>query len=110
VQAIDAARNALIVGPASQLGRHEIEMIDVSFVAGAPPPLPASITLKIRYTGHEASATLCPGDEGTIRIHLDKPLRDITPGQGAVFYQGDVVLGGGIITESPLKVEETEVT
>jgi tRNA-specific 2-thiouridylase len=109
VQSIDAARNALVVGPASQLGRRAVEVEDVSFVAGSPPPLPASITLKIRYTGREVKATLCPRDGGTIRVHLDEPARDITPGQGAVFYQDEIVLGGGIITEGPLNVDETEV-
>jgi len=109
VQAIDAAHNALIVGPASQLGRRTVEVEDVSFVAGSPPPLPASVTLKIRYTGRETQATLYPGSEGTVRVFLDEPLRDITPGQGAVFYQDEIVFGGGIITEGPLKVDETEV-
>jgi len=109
VQAIDTARNALIVGPASQLGRRSVEVADVSFVAGAPPSLPAPVTLKIRYTGNEVGATLYPGDEEGIRAILDEPLRDITPGQGAVFYQDEIVLGGGIITHDPRNVDETEV-
>ncbi len=97
VLAMDAARNALIVGPASQLGRQHLQVKEASFVAGHPPSLPAHVTTKIRYTGAEVEATLYPGDEGKVKVSLAIPLRDITPGQAAVFYQGEALLGGGII-------------
>jgi tRNA-specific 2-thiouridylase len=96
---IDQARNALIVGPASELGRKIVCVKEVSFVAGNPPPFPARVTTKIRYTGAEVAATLESEGEG-LRLVLDAPLRDITPGQAAVFYQAEVVLGGGIIIGS----------
>jgi tRNA-specific 2-thiouridylase len=83
---------------------------DVNYVAGSPPPFPANATVKVRYTGAEVAATLVPVDGAcaecsctggtTLRVTLEKPLRDITPGQGAVFYRDDIVLGGGIIAEN----------
>jgi tRNA-specific 2-thiouridylase len=108
VLAIDAARNALIVAPTAQLGRRTLQVNEVSFVAGHPPPLPAQVTIKIRYTGDEVSATLAHKCQGTMQVALDEPLRDITPGQGAVFYQDEVVLGGGIIADEPYPPETQE--
>jgi tRNA-specific 2-thiouridylase len=98
---LDAEHNALVVGPASQLGRQSFKVREMSYVAGHPPPFPASVTTKIRYTGSEVPAILTPGTGKSVHVTLATPLRDITPGQGAVFYQGQAVLGGGIITDSP---------
>ena len=94
---IDAEHNALLVGPASQLGRQHLRAKDVCYAAGRPPAHPIRVTTKLRYTGCEVEATVYPEDGGKARVDLIKPLRDITPGQAAVFYQGEVLLGGGII-------------
>jgi tRNA-specific 2-thiouridylase len=97
---LDTARNSLIVGPAAQLGRQQLIVTDVNFVSGAPPAYPAQVTTKIRYTGSEVPATLHPAPENQIAVHLGVPLRDVTPGQAAVFYAGEVLLGGGTIVDS----------
>jgi tRNA-specific 2-thiouridylase len=94
---IDPARNALVVGPASQMGRKYLRLKETSFVSGQPPPLPASVTAKLRYAGREIESTLRPGKDGTMHVYLATPLRDIAPGQAAVFYQGEILLEGGII-------------
>ncbi len=94
---IDAARNALIVGPQAQLGRAELRVREVSYVAGAPPEAPLPVTVKIRYKAADADALLYPEAGATARVVFAAPLRDITPGQGAVFYQGEDVVGCGII-------------
>jgi len=97
---IDPKRDALIVGPKAALFRNELLAEQVSFVAGAPPERPVLITAKIRYKAPEVLATLCsqPGEKA--RVVFDVPQPAITPGQGIVFYQGDLVLGGGIIASA----------
>jgi tRNA-specific 2-thiouridylase len=89
--------NALVVGPARELGRDRLTASRVSFVAGHPPALPARITAKIRYAAKEVPATLARVEGDRAWVEFAAPLRDITPGQGVVFYDGEVVLGGGII-------------
>jgi tRNA-specific 2-thiouridylase len=100
---VDAARNAIIVGPASELGGQRLQVIDASFVAGHLPRPPASVSAKIRYTGREVEATLHLGEDRIVDVCLAAPVRDIAPGQAAVFYQGEILLGGGIIAK-----EETD--
>jgi tRNA-specific 2-thiouridylase len=97
---IDPVRNALIVGPASELGRSELIAEEVSYVSGHTPPAPLQVTAKIRRQARLARATLTPLDGSRAQLVFSHSLRDITPGQGVVFYQGDVVLGGGIITSA----------
>ncbi|MCL7453035.1 MAG: tRNA 2-thiouridine(34) synthase MnmA [Anaerolineae bacterium] len=96
---LDVKRNALIVGPARELGRDALEAGEVHYVRGEAPPGAVRVQAKIRYKAKLASATWTPLPEGRARVEFDAPLRDITPGQAVVAYQGDVVLGGGIIRE-----------
>jgi tRNA-specific 2-thiouridylase len=100
VLALDPARNAIVVGNAQELGGGELTAAEVTYVSGCPPPGPLRITAKIRYKAHEVPATLTPLPDGRAHVRFDELLRDITPGQGVVFYQGDLILGGGIIQRS----------
>jgi tRNA-specific 2-thiouridylase len=97
VLALDTARNAVVVGMAEELGRRDLTAVDVTYVGGQPPEGPLPVTAKIRYKAPGAAATLVPLPGKRARVQFDEPLRDITPGQGVVFYQGDAVLGGGTI-------------
>jgi tRNA-uridine 2-sulfurtransferase len=93
----DTARNALIVGQRDELGSDRLTARRVNWVAGAPPAGPFRAAVKIRYKAAEAPATVTPTGEHGAEVAFDRPLRDITPGQAAVFYDGEVCLGGGII-------------
>ncbi len=68
----------------------------VNYPLGNPPPGPVDVDVKIRYKSTEAAAVLHPCGDGAI-IRFARPQRSVTPGQAAVFYQGDVLLGGGTI-------------
>lgn len=94
---LDVERNALIVGPARELGQCTLRADEVTYVSGSAPAGPTRVQAKIRYKAHLADATWVPLAGGQARVEFDAPLRDITPGQAVVAYQGDVVLGGGII-------------
>jgi len=97
VLGLDVARNALVVGFAEELGRDALLAEEMSYVASREPRAGLAIEAKIRYRAGRVPATLMPLPAGRARIKFARPLRDITPGQAVVLYQGEELLGGGII-------------
>jgi tRNA-specific 2-thiouridylase len=97
---MDSATNTLIVGPVTELGQSELTAGQVNYISGQPPVAPQTVTAKIRYQAREVEARLTPLPAQRVRLNFNTPLRDITPGQAAVFYTGDQLLGGGIIEKS----------
>lgn len=97
VIAMNPASNVLVVGTADELGGRELTARRVNWVSGETPEAPFRAEVKIRYKARPAAATVEPLGLDRMRIVFDEPLRDITPGQGAVVYQGEQCLGGGII-------------
>ncbi len=96
VIALDAADNAVIVGPQHELGRRSCTARDMHYVSGLQPIEPFRAGAKIRYKAREAAVTVQP--HGSLaQIEFDEPQRDITPGQGVVLFDGEIVLGQGFI-------------
>jgi tRNA-specific 2-thiouridylase len=94
-----AVRNTLVVGTQDQLGSRELTARDVHWGSGEAPRDSFRAQVKIRYTAKEAEALVRPINYGDqVQIRFDAPQRDITAGQAAVFYQGDLMIGGGIIS------------
>ena len=93
---LDAANNRLLVGTKDQLLRNALLASKISWVSGKAPKEPVQVTTKIRYKSPEVTATLSLRD-GEAEVNFHQPQWAIAPGQAIVFYQDDVVLGGGII-------------
>lgn len=93
---LEPETNRVVVGPESGLYQQQFWVSRVNYVSGSPPLEPIQVGVKIRYKFEEAEAILQSAPDGAM-ITFSQLQRSITPGQAAVFYQGDMVLGGGII-------------
>jgi len=96
VVAIDSKRNEVVLGNNDDLMKSEAIIENVNWIY-APVSNGKAISVKIRSRHAGAGAKLYYIDEGVVRLEFDSPVRAITPGQAAVFYDGDEVLGGGWI-------------
>jgi tRNA-specific 2-thiouridylase len=94
---LDHAGNALIVGTAAELGCTDMLVEGVNWTLDAAPPDGAQLACKIRYKAEPVLCTVHQDSADSVNVRFARLLRDITPGQGAVFYNGDHCLGGGII-------------
>jgi len=93
----DTLRNILVVGKKEELGKNEMIVQNVNWVSGEPPANQFCAQVKIRYKAGLVPAQVSLKGRGQLIVHFEYPLRDITPGQMAVFYQDDLCLGGGTI-------------
>jgi tRNA-specific 2-thiouridylase len=94
---LDAGQNRVIVGDESALDRDEFTVERCNWIPWDAPVGPLEATAKIRYNHPGTPATVHPGPNGSARVKLHEPQRAVTPGQACVFYQDDLVLGGGWI-------------
>jgi tRNA-specific 2-thiouridylase len=93
---VDAENNRLVVGSREQGLHNALTATKLSWVSGKAAREPLGITAKVRYKAAEVAAELRSAN-GRAEVCLAKSQSAITPGQSVVFYQGDVVLGGGVI-------------
>jgi tRNA-specific 2-thiouridylase len=97
---VDAAANRVVVGPGELLARRGLVADRVTWVAGRPPAEgPFEAEVRVRYRGDDAPAVVEP-DGDRVRVWFRTPQRAIAPGQSAVVYRGDELLGGGRILAS----------
>ena len=93
----DAENHRVVLGPSERLFTTTLTAGDCNWIAFDTPQAPFRCAAKARYRQAESPCTVTPLDNGTVRVDFDTPQRAITPGQAVVFYDGDVVLGGGTI-------------
>jgi tRNA-specific 2-thiouridylase len=94
---IDSRKNQLLVGPRKKLLTKTLIAGDLNWILIEPPTSPLKATAKIRSTQPEKSCTIILLDENKVRVDFVEPQMAVTPGQSVVFYDGDLVLGGGVI-------------
>jgi tRNA-specific 2-thiouridylase len=97
VVALDRAQNCLVVGEDRELRSTSCDVRDINWISCATLESPIDAMVRVRNRHEPAAAQIAPLDATTARITFADPQRAITPGQAAVFYRGDEVLGGGWI-------------
>jgi tRNA-specific 2-thiouridylase len=94
---LDAKNNRVVVGDESALDRDTFTVERCNWIPYEQPPESIEASVKIRYNHPGTPATIIPQADGRAQIKLHVPQRAITPGQACVFYQDDLVVGGGWI-------------
>jgi len=89
--------NKIVVGPSDKLYKKKVCVSQVNLIMIEKLISPLPVQAKIRYKHPEAKAVLIPLEKNQARLDFERPQRAVAPGQSAVFYDGDVVVGGGII-------------
>lgn len=97
VVAVNPENNTVVLGDDSEVFSQTLTASDPNFISIEKPVDGMRVNAKIRYSAKEAPATINVIDENRIKVVFDTPQRAITPGQSVVFYDGDVVVGGGTI-------------
>jgi len=99
VVAIDAARNAVILGRHEEVFATELVSVENNLILIEKLPGPMEVEAKIRYSAKPARAVISPLPDKKIHVRFHESQRAITPGQAVVFYEGDYVVGGGTIEQ-----------
>jgi tRNA-specific 2-thiouridylase len=94
---VEPGTNRIVLGKLAELQTAEMSVSDLNFIAIDRLPGRMNVTTKIRYRSPFAPAVIEPAVSDRIRVTFDNPVPGVCPGQAAVFYDGEVVVGGGII-------------
>ena len=94
---LDINRNRLVVGSRDDLLSNECKVEEINWIGDAPEA-PLELHTRVRYRSQEVATTVIPGEKNTAVVRFKEHQAAITPGQGAVFYRGDEILGGGWIS------------
>lgn len=100
VCAKDMAANTVTVGPNEALYSSALRADNWNWIPFSALTAPMQVSVKIRHSQSEQSGTVYPEDDGKARVVFDQPQRAVTPGQAVVLYQGELVIGGGTITQA----------
>ncbi|MBO4277148.1 MAG: tRNA 2-thiouridine(34) synthase MnmA [Clostridia bacterium] len=95
VRSINAADNTVELCRGDELYSRRAQAKDINWCLGDAPRAPFNCGVRIRYRAPVSPAVVTPADDGTVIIEFESPQRAVTPGQAAVFYDGETVLGGG---------------
>jgi tRNA-specific 2-thiouridylase len=95
---IDPESDTVTVGAAAELEQNRLLAKSVNFIAIEPPVERVRVEARIRHRHQPAPAWVSLTGAGEAEVVFDEPQRAITPGQSVVWYQGDLVVGGGVIT------------
>jgi tRNA-uridine 2-sulfurtransferase len=96
VVSIEARQGRVVVGSGDEASRRAFEVEEARWVSGAPPARPLELRVKVRHR-HEGEDGVVTPHGGGASVRLARPVRGVAPGQAAVFYAGDEVVGGGRI-------------
>jgi tRNA-specific 2-thiouridylase len=99
---LDPLRNRVVVGDESMLASSEFVVERCNWISCENPPGAFEATARIRYNHPGTPATISPRPGGAALVRLATPQRAVTPGQACVFYQEDLVVGGGWIARGPM--------
>lgn len=91
-------KNLVVLGEAHEIFKTELIAVNTNFIPFDRLTNEMNIKAKIRYSAKESAAKLIPIDDNSCRVIFETPQRAITPGQAVVFFDGDILIGGGTIT------------
>jgi tRNA-uridine 2-sulfurtransferase len=93
---LEPAAGRVVVGSAAEASRARFSVLRVNWVAGSPPAAPRRLRVRVRHRHEGEMGQVRAAGDGA-EVDLGRPVRGVAPGQAAVFYDGDEVVGGGRI-------------